>query len=89
LIQILRGLDVQLQGPRERLNHLSRRILVTTNFQSQVILRADAGQHRQLLAAQTRNASARAWDKPGILGPQMLPARTQKITQRVGLDRHW
>src|ERR1700759_686523 len=85
---MLRGFGVQLQGPRERIDNLSRWIRVATHFQSQVVLGTDAGQHCQLLAAQTRDASARAGNQPDILGPHLLAPRTQVVTQRVGLDRH-
>jgi hypothetical protein len=88
LVQIPRGLDVQPQSLRERLNNLSRRILVAAHLQAQVVLRADARQHRQLLAPQTRNAPARAGNQPDLLGMHLLAPRTQIITQCVGLDRH-
>src|ERR1700746_2119796 len=63
-------------------------MFVAASLQSQVVLGADARQHCQLLAAQTRNASARAGNQPDILGPHLLAPRTQVITQRVGLRCH-
>ena len=41
---------VQLQGPREGIEHLRRGMLVTTLLEADVVVHADAGQVRDLLA---------------------------------------
>ena len=44
LVQILGGLDVELQRPRQRVEHLGRRVLVAALLEPQVVVGADAGQ---------------------------------------------
>src|SRR5246127_2410921 len=60
-------------------------MLVAAHLQSQVVLGADARQYCQLLAAQTRDASARAGNQPDLLGPYLLAPRAQVISPRVCL----
>ena len=43
------GVLVELQCPRERVDHMRRRVMVAALLQPQVVVRADAGEHRQLL----------------------------------------
>jgi hypothetical protein len=68
------------RSARERVNNLSRRMLVAAYLQSQVVLGADPRQHCQLLAAQTRDAAPRAGNQPDILGMHLLAPGTQKST---------
>ena len=63
-------------------------MLGASPLESQVVLGTDAGQHCQLLAAQTRRAALSAGNQPDIFGPDLVPPRTQEITQRVGFRRH-
>jgi hypothetical protein len=88
LSQILPGLDVQLQGPCERIDYLGGRILGAAPLKSQTILGADAGEHCQLLAKQPRSAALPAGNQPDILWTDLVPPHTQEITQRVGSHRH-
>lgn len=44
LVQILGRLDVQSQRPRQRVEYLSRRVLVTALLEPQVVLSADPGE---------------------------------------------
>jgi hypothetical protein len=87
-VQILRRLHVQLQGPRERIKNLWGRMLGASPLESQVVLGANAGKHCQLLATQTRRAALSAGNQPDIFGTNLVPARTQVITQRVGPPCH-
>ena len=87
-MQMPRGFRVQLQRPRERIKDLRGRILGAAPLESQVVLGADAGQQCQLLATQTRRAALSAGNQPDIFGMDLIPARTQEITQRVGFRGH-
>ena len=46
-----RGVCVELQRASERVDHLRRRAPVAALFKPQVVVGADPGEHRQLLAA--------------------------------------
>ena len=87
-MQVPRGLDVQLQGARERIKNLRGRIVGASPLESQVVLGADACKHRQLLAAQTGRTALSTGSQPDIFGTNLVPSRTQVITQRVGFRRH-
>ena len=63
-------------------------MLGASPLESQVVLGADAGKHCQLLATQTRRAALPAGNQPDIFGTNLVPPRTQEITQRVGFRRH-
>ena len=63
-------------------------MLGASPLESQVVLGADAGKHCQLFAAQTRRAALSAGYQPDIFGMDLVPPRTQEITQRVGFRRH-
>jgi hypothetical protein len=43
------GVLVELQHPRERVENMCRGAMVAALLQPQVVVRADAGEHRQLL----------------------------------------
>ena len=80
LSQILPGLDVQLQGPCERIDYLGDGFLAAAPLKSQVILGADTGEHCQLLATQPRSAALPAGNQPGIFWTDLVPPRSQEIT---------
>src|ERR1700757_5218164 len=61
---------------------------VAAYLQAQVVFGADARQHGQLLAPQSRHPATRAGNQPDILGPDLLPTCSQKFAQRVGLRCH-
>src|SRR5689334_7943003 len=63
-------------------------MLGASPFESQVILGADTGKHRQLLAPQPRRAPLSAGNQPDIFGTNLVPARTQIIAERVGPPYH-
>jgi hypothetical protein len=48
--QVLEVLVVELQHPGDRLEHLDGGVAITTAFQAQVVVGADAGEHRDLLS---------------------------------------
>src|SRR6476469_10128847 len=56
--------------------------------EAQVVVGADAGQQRQLLAAQSGNPAARASHQPDVLGPQLLAPGPQELTEPIGLRHH-
>jgi hypothetical protein len=45
-----------------------------------VVLGADAGEHCQLLATQTRRAALSAGNEPDVFGTDLVPPRTQEFT---------
>src|SRR6478672_8573781 len=61
---------------------------VAALLEAQVVVRADAGQQCQLLAAQSGNPSARAAHQPDVLGPQLLASGPQELTEPIGLRHH-
>ena len=63
-------------------------MLGASPLESQVVLGADAGKHCQLLATQTRRAALSSGNQPDIFGTDLVPPRTQEITQGVGFRRH-
>ena len=75
-------------GPRKCIDDLSGWMSGTALLAPQVVLGADAGKGRQLLAAQTRNTPPSAAREPHVFGTNLLAARTQIITQRAGAPCH-
>ena len=63
-------------------------MLRASPLESQVVLGTDASKHCQLLATQTRRAALSAGNQPNIFGTDLVPPRTQEITQRVGFRSH-
>ena len=57
-------------------------------LESQVVLGTDAGQQCQLLATQPGRAASPAGNQPDVFGANLVPPRTQVISQRVGSRRH-
>ena len=88
LCSIFELINSRVANPRERIENLSRRVLVAALLQPKVVIRADAGQQRQLLPTQTCDPPAPARHQPDILGLHLLPPGAQVIAQRVGLHRH-
>ena len=66
-------------------NDLIRRMLVASLLQAQVVVGADAGQHRELLAAQAGNLPPAARDQPDVLRPEQVAPCPQVVTQCIGL----
>ena len=87
-MQILGAFDIQLERPRKRVKDLGGRMLVAALLESQVVVGADARQYRQLLAAQTRNASARTRYQPDMFGTNLFAPRTKVFTEGVAFHRH-
>jgi hypothetical protein len=79
---------VELKSPCQRIDHLGRRMRVAPLLESQVVVGADARQHRQLLAAQPCNPAPRAANQPDVLGLYLLAPRAEVITQGIGPHRH-
>src|SRR6478672_316356 len=64
-------------------------MLVASLLEAYVVVAADAGQHRDLLAAQAGNASAAAGvGDPDVLRPDELTPGAQVLADQV-LVRHW
>ena len=55
-MQMGSGVVVELQGSRQRIEDLLGGMLVAPLLEAHVVVAADAGQHRDLLAAQAGNA---------------------------------
>ena len=75
------GFVVEPQRPRERVDHLGRGVVIAALFQAQVVVRADAGEHRQLLAPQARNAPTSDGMKVDLLGAHQLTTGAQVLTE--------
>lgn len=78
----------ELQYAGEGFQDLGRRLAIPALFQPQVVVGADAGEHRDFLAAQT-------WDPPnpedgdaGLLRGDELPTGTQVVAQQILLVAH-
>jgi hypothetical protein len=79
---------VELECPRERVQHLGGGVLVTALLKADVVIGADAGEHRDFLAAQARYppVAARVW-KLDVLGPNQLPPGAEVLADWI-LARH-
>jgi hypothetical protein len=73
---MVRGVDVELKGPRERFDDLSGWMDVAALLEAQIVGGADPGQRRHLLATQTPNAASRASNEPDVFGTELLAPRT-------------
>ena len=58
LVQVRGRVLVELQHAGERVEHLLGRVPVAPLLEAHVVVRGDAGEHRQLLAAQAGHAAA-------------------------------
>src|SRR6266566_6571132 len=85
------GLVVKPQCPGERVDHLRGGMVVAALLQPQVVIRADAGEHSQLLAPQPRNAPAAGGGKLDLLGAHQLTPRPQYSPKAVldGMPRRY
>jgi short chain dehydrogenase len=99
-VQIGRGVAVELQGSRERVEDLRGWMLVESLLQAHVVVAADAGQHRDFLAAQPGHPAAAAGvgdadvlrrDQlaPGaqVFADQVVLRHEQNVTPRSGAGR--
>jgi hypothetical protein len=55
-VQVGGGVLVKPQGTRQRIEHLSGRVLIAPLFETDVVVGTDSGEHRHLLAPQTGRA---------------------------------
>src|SRR5262245_20932004 len=85
IAHVLDRVVVELQCTGKTLEHLIRRSALPTLFQSQVILRADAGQHRDFLAAQAHYPPAVAVGQTYISGLQEVAPGPEKSRQPAWL----
>jgi hypothetical protein len=79
---------VELQDPGEGLQDLHRGATIPSLFQAQVVLRADPGEHRDLLATQARHPPASRPRDSDLVGSHELAARPQVVAQEVRLVGH-
>jgi hypothetical protein len=71
------------QHPRQRLEHLDRRMAVAALLKPQVVVRADAGERGDLLAAQPGDAPQPGDPHPDVIRVDQFAAGAQVLTQRV------
>ena len=64
---------VQTEGAAQRGQHLFRRLRTAGLLEPDDVVDADAGQHRQLLAAQPRHPPVQPGRQPDVLGPDLAP----------------
>jgi hypothetical protein len=57
-------------------------VVVAALFEPKVIVRADAGEQRQLITAQPWNTAAAEAGQPDVLGAQQLASGTKVLTER-------
>jgi NAD(P)-dependent dehydrogenase (short-subunit alcohol dehydrogenase family) len=77
------GVLVQLQGSREGVEHLRGGMLVTALLETDVVVGADAGEHRYLLAPQSGRAAARGVPKADVLGLDEFAACSEVLADHV------
>ena len=77
---------VELQGAGQGVEDLIGRMLVASLLQPQVVVGADAGQHRELLAAQAGDLCPAARDQPDVLGPDQVAPRPQVVPSALALS---
>lgn len=85
---------IELQHPGERLEHLRRRISVASTLQAEVVVGADPGEHRDLLAPQARDATHTDFRDTRLIrrhepAPrfQILPDSVRTVCHAVSLGR--
>ena len=83
-VEVGRGVLVQLQRPRQRLQDLLGRVLVAALLEPHVVVGAHAGEQGDLLASQPGHPApaARAGEQD-VLGPHELAPRPQVLADRV------
>ena len=75
---------VELQRPRQRLEHELRDAADLAALQAPVVVGADAGQRRDLLAAQPGHPPLAVARQAGLLGRDLRPARGEELGDVVG-----
>jgi hypothetical protein len=83
LVQIFGGLTVKIQSPRQRTEHLIRRITLPPLLQLHVVVRADPTQHRHLVPPQPRRPATMDTGQPGPLRRRGLTTRPEKRSKVV------
>lgn len=81
VIKVVALVERETQRPRQRGQHLLRRLGTGALLELGVVLDRRAGKHRHLVAAQAWNAASRAGRQPHILGSDAVPARLEEATQ--------
>jgi len=82
---------VELQRAGQRLEHELGDAADLAALQAPVVVGADAGQRRDLLAAQARHPPLAEARQPGLLGRDVRPAGDEELGDvgRGVHDRHW
>ena len=75
---------VELQRPGQRFEHELGDAADLAALQAPVVLGADAGQRRDLLAAQARHAPLAVARQAGLLGRDLRPAGGEELGDVVG-----
>ncbi|GHB37437.1 hypothetical protein GCM10010306_034080 [Streptomyces umbrinus] len=81
--QVRGGGGVQVQHVGQGFEDLERRVAVAALLKAQVVVGADPGQHRDLLAPQSRHAPQTAVADPGVLGPYQRATGPQELSEGV------
>jgi hypothetical protein len=82
------GVIVELQGSRERFEDLLGGMLIAALLEADVVVAADSGQHRNLLATQPRHPTVAAELRHAdVLGLDQLTAGAKVLADQV-LTRH-
>ncbi len=80
------GVLVQLQDAREGIEHLRGGMLITALLETDVVVGADAGEHRHLFASQAGRPAAPEVPKANVLGLDEFAARPEILANHV---RRW
>jgi hypothetical protein len=83
-VQVRGRVIVELKGPRKRVEHLCGGVLVTALLETDVVIGADAGEHRDLLAAKARYPPVAAGvGQLDVLGTHELAPGAEVLADRV------
>jgi len=77
--QVIALVEGEPQGPRDRAEHLLRRLRAALLLQPRVVIRRHAGQRGDLLAAQAQSATAYPGAEPEVARLQALTALAQEV----------
>src|SRR4051794_40430446 len=77
----------EAKDPGDRIKNQIRRPHVPALLQTHVIVDAHAGQHGELLAPQSRDATVATDRQTSLLGPNATAARAQKLAE-LDVSRH-
>src|SRR5690606_13755599 len=80
---IRRPLVVEVENSRKRIEHLTRRAAIAPLLQPQVVVGADAGELRNLLATQSRHTADSDGRDPDLLRGDELAPGAQIRTEQV------